>query len=113
MVLDQSRDGSIVESFVLSVHCEFQLMSKNIPTHAPQKHWNKWGVSSIHLKAYWKWIWSLKGPTKYILFRWLLLHATLGQSLKGDVATSLRQCCYCGDMQETTKHALWSCSLAQ
>ena len=33
--------------------------------------------------------------------------------MKGDVATSLRQCSYCGDMQETIKHALWSCSLAQ
>ena len=84
------------------------LMSKNIPIPAAQKHWNKWGISSIHLKAYWKWIWSLKGPTKYILFRWLLLHAALpiGQSLKGDVATSLRQCSYCGDMQEYIKHAL-------
>ena len=43
------------------------LMSKNIPTPAAQKHWNKWGVSSNHLKAYWKWIWSFRGPTKYII----------------------------------------------
>ena len=58
-------------------------------------------------EAYWKWIWSFKGPTKYILFIWFLLHATLpvGQSLKGNVATVLRQCCYCGDLQETNKHA--------
>ena len=89
-------------------------MSKNTLAPAAQKHGNKRGVSSMHLKAYWKWIWSFRGPTKYILFRWLLLHATLpvDQSLKGDVATILRQCCYCGDMQETTKHALWSYSLA-
>ena len=60
------------------------LMSKNIPIPAAQKHWNKWGVSSNHLKAYWKWIWSFRGPSKYTLFKWLLLHAALpvGQSLK-------------------------------
>ena len=90
-------------------------MYKNIPAPATQKHWNKWGVSRIHLKAYWKCIWSFRGPTKYILFTWLLLHAALpvGQSLKENVATVVKQCCYCGDLQETTKHALWSCSLAQ
>ena len=33
--------------------------------------------------------------------------------MKGNVATVLRECCYCGYLQETTKHALWSCSLAQ
>ena len=53
------------------------LMSKNILTLVAQKHWNKWGVSRTYLKAYSKWIWSFKGPTKYILFRWLLLHTAL------------------------------------
>ena len=27
------------------------LMSKNTPALAAQKHWNKWGVSSMHLNA--------------------------------------------------------------
>ena len=45
----------------------------------------------------------------------VLLHVALpvGQSLKGNVAPVLKQCSYCGDLQETTKHALWSCSIAQ
>ena len=70
------------------------VMSTNIPTPAAQKHSNKWGVSRIHLLL-------------EVEFRWLLQHATLPicQSLKRDVTTVFRQC-YCGDMQETTKHTL-------
>ena len=37
----------------------------------------------------------------------------VGQSLKGNVAPNLRQCGFCYATQETTKHALWSCPLAQ
>ena len=91
------------------------LLSRNARIPAAQKHWTTWGVSTLHLKTYWKWIWSFKGPTKFILFRWLLVHMALpvGHSLKGNVAPNLRQCGFCHEAQETTKHVLWSCPFAQ
>ena len=91
------------------------LLSQNVKIPAAQKHWTNWGVSTLHLRTYWKWIWSFKGPTKFILFRWLLVHMALpvGHALKGNVAPNLRQCAICHEPQETTKHVLWSCSFAQ
>ena len=91
------------------------LTSMNVMAPAAQKHWTNWGVSTLQLKTYWRWIWSFKGPSKFILFRWLLVHAALpvGQTLKGNVAQNLRQCGFCYATSETTKHALWSCPLAQ
>ena len=91
------------------------LISTNVTVPIAQKHWTNWGVSILQLKTYWRWIWSFKGPTKFILFRWLLVYVALsvGQSLKGNVAPNLRQCGFCYATQETTKHALWSCPLAQ
>ena len=90
-------------------------MSGNVTVPADEKHWTNWGVSLLQLKTYWRWIWSFKGPTKFILFRWLLVHAALpiGQSLKGNVALNLRKCGFCYATQKNTKHALWCCPLAQ
>ena len=69
------------------------LLSHNGKIPAAQKHWTNWGVSTLHLRTYWKWIWSFKGPTKFILFRWLLVHMALpvGHALKGNVTPNLRQ----------------------
>ena len=71
---------------------------------------NKLGLIGVfqRLKTYWRWIWSFKGPSKFILFRWLLVHVALpvGQSLKGNVVPNLRQCGFCYAPQEITKHAL-------
>ena len=36
-----------------------------------------------------------------------------GHSLKGNVAPTLRQCGFCHEAQETTKHVLWSCPFVQ
>ena len=74
-----------------------------------------WGIWTLQLKTYWRWIWSFKGPSKLILFRWILMHAALPvvQTLKGNVAHNLRQCGFCYATPEITKHALWSCPLAQ
>ena len=38
---------------------------------------------------------------------------TVGHSLKGNVTPNLRQCAFYQEAQETAKHALWSCPLAQ
>ena len=89
------------------------LFSRNARILATQKHWTTWGVSTLHLKTYWRWIWSFKEPTKLILFRWLLVHTTLlvGHSLKGNVTPNLRQCGFCHELWEIAKHTLWSCPL--
>ena len=49
------------------------------------------------------------------LKRWLLVHMALpvGHSLKGNVTPNLWQCGFCHAAQETAKHGLWSCPLAQ
>ena len=91
------------------------VMSKNVKTPATQKYWTNWGVSTLQLITYQRCIQSFKGPTKFTLFRWLLVHAALpiGQSLKGNVALNLKQCCFCKATHETTKDALQSCPVAQ
>ena len=91
------------------------LMSWNVMVPATQKHWTNWGVSTLHLKTYWRWIWSFKRPTKFILFRWPLVHVALpvDHSLKRNIAPNLLQRGFCYTAQETTKHVLWSCPLAQ
>ena len=47
-------------------------------------------------------IWSFKGPTKFILFKWLLVHTKLSvrNSLKGNVIPNLRQYGFCHEAQE-------------
>ena len=83
-------------------------MSQNVMVPTTQKHWTNWGVSTLHLKTYWRWIWSFKGATRFILFRWLLVHMALpvDDSLKGNVAPNLRQCGFCHADQENTKHVV-------
>ena len=70
---------------------------------------------TLDLRSYWKWIWSFKGPNKFIPFRWLLVHMALpvDHSLKGNATPNLQQCGFCHEAQETTKHVLWSCPFAQ
>ena len=91
------------------------LLSRNVTIPTTQKHGTNWSVSTLHLRTYKRWIWSFKGPTKILLFRWLLVHTALpvGHSLKGNVIPNLRQCGFCHEAQETTKHVLWSCPFAQ
>ena len=66
------------------------LLSRNATILVAQKRWTNQGVSTLHLKTYQRWIQSFKGPSKFILFRWLLVHIRNVAPILGTVAFAMQ-----------------------
>ena len=80
---------------------------------AAAEHWRRQGLTADFLTAFWQRIWSSQQARRTVTFQWLVAHRAIA------VGTWLRfggrppDCSGCDHPQESQRHCLWDCPLAQ
>ena len=77
------------------------------------EHWRRQGLTADFLFTFWQRIWRSQQPRRTVTFQWLVAHRAIAVGTWLSYGGRPPDCSGCGHFQETQRHCLWDCPLAQ
>lgn len=89
------------------------LLAQRQAVPAAAEHWRCQGLTTDFLTDFWQRIWSSQQARRTIIFQWLVAHRAIAVGTWLSFGGRPLDCSGCGHPQESQRHCLWDCPLAQ
>ena len=89
------------------------LLSRRQAVPASAEHWRRQGLSPAFLEGFWRRIWRYHQARRSVVFQWLVAHRGVAVGTWLQFGGRPPDCTGCGHPQESQRHCLWDCPLAQ
>ena len=89
------------------------LTARQGATPAAAEHWRRQGLTTVFLTDFWMRLWESRQARRSVTFLWLVAHRGTAVGVWLAYGGHSPACSRCGYAQESQRHCLWDCPLAQ